>query len=495
MIKRFTLLVLLAAVGTGFAGAQTSGGNTAGNLDFHLGTPVVPGVCTYAKDTAANHTQWSRMTPVDGWTYGVENGDARAAGLFRYGSGAWLGGPKFVVPDSAAEAASGGNALGAVAVWTGTVQYVDSVTLPAAHYRLTIPVYNAGGATRPVKSLIGFIATGGAEYLAAAKVYQSGTWTNETIEFTLDSATTGCFSLGYTAPNLGSDANQHLFFDRVTVDTIPDAVVARAELEAALGKANEQLEDMSNVGPGLFQKSEQAYNAFADAVARAQDVCDNAASTAAELRAAIAALAAATEEYEHAGLNEPQEGTGYTFAQKASGLYLALNPAGTAGSGEVDAVALSATPYVFAFVKADNGWYLADTLAVHESYLGAPGNNKWSMSATADNKVACTFTRLSDGFYTIDMAGYRSVGTDDTAAGAKAWADKYMTRDGYDNNLCQWLIAEYEAPQPDGIREIGRGDVASGAVYSIDGRCVGDKAAFGSLRRGIYIIGGKKIAK
>lgn len=488
-MKHFLLFMAALAV-SGSLGAQTED-----NLDFHLGTPVMPGVCTYAKDTTANHTQHSQMTHVDGWTYGVENGDARAGGLYRYGSGAWLGGPKFIVPDADASGNTDDNALGVVAVWTGTVQYTDTVTLPAGHYKLTIPVYNAGGTTRPVKSLIGFITADGKEFLASAKVYETGAWTTEIISIALDSTTKGCFSLGYQAPNSGSDANLHLFFDEVKVDTILEVDVARTELEAALNEANMTLEDVDNVGKDLFMISEDAYNAFADAVAQAQNVFDNPDASAEDLRTAILRLSAAAEAYAQLPLNEPKEGTMYTFTQRGNNLYLALNPVETTEAGNDDAVALSATPYPFTFEKTDGGWYLTDTASVHQNYLGAKGTNAWTMSATADNRVACTFTRLSDGFYTINMTGYQSVGTDAVTPGSQAWADKSMTRNGYDNTMCQWAIATYTAPVPDAIEKVTTKADLNGNVYTISGQLVGRNGSLNGLRKGIYIVDGKKVVK
>ncbi len=187
------------------------------NLDFALGTPAVVGICTYAKDIAANGTTLSQMQEVPGWTI-VENGDARAAGIFTYGSGVWNGGTGYNVPATNPNGETIGNALGVVAVWGGKAQYTQKITLPAGDYTITIPVYNAkGGTTAPVKSLIGFIADNGTEYLAPAKSYAVDTWTTETITFSLAEETTGVLSLGYQAPNSGSSANQHLFFDCVSI--------------------------------------------------------------------------------------------------------------------------------------------------------------------------------------------------------------------------------------------------------------------------------------
>lgn len=67
------------------------------NLDFAEGAPVDNGICTYAKDMAGNNTTYSQLLDVEGWTIS-ENGDARAGGLFAYGSEQWLGGTGYNVP-------------------------------------------------------------------------------------------------------------------------------------------------------------------------------------------------------------------------------------------------------------------------------------------------------------------------------------------------------------------------------------------------------------
>lgn len=479
-----------------FKNVQYMAFQTASNLDFSQGTPLDNGVCTYDYDMEKNGTTYSQMQPVEGWEMGVENGNARAGGMFQYGSSAWLGGPGFVPPAADAQGNSEENALGIVAVWTGTVQYTAPATLEAGNYKLTIPVYNAGGTVAPVKSLIGFVTEDGTEYLTAAKVYEAGAWTTEIINFTLDKTTNGYFTLGYTSPNSGSSANQHLFIDEIKVETVPDEDLLRVKLETLINDANTALEDDDNVGTNLFQTSEEAYNAFADAVAQAQNVYDNATATADEIEAAIESLQAAIAAYANAAVNEPVEGGQYTFKQRATDLYLALNPAETVDAGNADAVALSATPYPFNLVKTDGGWWMTDTLADHQNYVGAAGTNGWTMSATAENRVVCNFTRLSDGYYTINMTGYNCIGTDDAQAGAQAWADKYMNRSGYDNTMCQWEIAEYVAPLPDAISDITKDATegsAKGGVYTIGGQLVRSNASLSGLRKGVYVVDGRKV--
>lgn len=221
-----TLVVMLLCTSSAWAQSVVSVGT---NLDFAEGTPVDNGICTYAKDMETNATTYSQMLEVAGWTIEGENGDARAGGLFAYGSGHWLGGTGYNVPATNSAGAAEGNALGIVAVWDAVAQYTQPVTLEAGSYEIHVAVYNAvGGTTAPTKSLIGFIADNGTEYLAPAKAYAVDAWTEEVVAFTLTEATTGKLSLGYDAPNSGSGANQHLFFDKVEILSVETPITVES---------------------------------------------------------------------------------------------------------------------------------------------------------------------------------------------------------------------------------------------------------------------------
>ena len=237
MKKRFTslmtLVVMLLCTSSAWAQSVVSVG---ANLDFAEGTPVDNGICTYGRDMTTNSTTYYSLLAVDGWTAqpqgptedGYEN-CALAGGLFAYGSGHWLGGAGYNVPATNPAGAAEGNALGIVAVWGNTAQYTQAVTLEAGSYEIHVPVYNAiGGTTAPTKSLIGFIADNGTEYLAPAKAYAVDAWTEEVVAFTLTEATTGKLSLGYAAPGAGSSANQHLFFDKVEIFSVETPITVES---------------------------------------------------------------------------------------------------------------------------------------------------------------------------------------------------------------------------------------------------------------------------
>ena len=404
----------------------------AKNLDFSESTPVGVGIHTYAKDIQGSNL--AQMQPVEGWTMGVENGDARAAGVFAYGDGNFVGGDGYIVPATNPEGNVEGNALGLVGVWSATVQYVQKVILEPANYVLTIPVYNSKGGTNvPVKSLIGFIADNGTEYLAPAKAYPVDTWTNEVVTFSLSEQTTGYLTLGYQGQNVGSGSAQHLFIDGIKIETATNAEVVRAELVAALAEPTAAVEAKAGVGEALFQKPVAAYDTFASAVAAAQAVADNTEATAEDLEAAKADLEAAVEAYA-AAINAPEEDATYTFQQKSSGLYLALDAAN-------DKVMISETAQAFTFEAGEGGYYLIN----EEGAVGFAGTNNWTMSANAEKKMLISPAPVEiDGvvYYTLNEAK-GMIASDNETEGSACYTDKSIAKSG---DKAYWTIAKAEAP-------------------------------------------------
>ena len=187
------------------------------NLAFDEGTFMDNGICTYDYDCEKNNTTYSGMQPVDAWDMAVANGNARSAGMYAWGSPAFLGGAGYLAPTESYTGTTEGGALGVLAVWTGTVQYIQKTELAAGTYTISVPIYNVGGASDVAKNLIGFIANDGTEYLATSKSYPVGSWYVEQITFTLNADTEGVISVGYTAANAGSGAMPHLFLDYVDI--------------------------------------------------------------------------------------------------------------------------------------------------------------------------------------------------------------------------------------------------------------------------------------
>lgn len=414
-------MTLLIALCTSSAWAQSIV-SVGTNLDFSEGTPVDNGICTYAKDIESNGTTYSQMLEVSGWTIEGENGDARAAGLFAYGSGHWLGGKGYNVPATNSVGVAEGNALGIVAVWNATAQYTQPVTLEAGDYVISVAVYNAvGGTTAPTKSLIGFIADNGTEYLAPAKAYAVDTWTVENIKFTLSEATTGKLSLGYAAPNTGSGGNQHLFFDKVEIMAVTEADLARIDLNAALVTAQAVVDAKAGVGAGIFMYSEEAYNAYAAAVAAAKAVSENAEATKDELVAALAALNTATEAYV---VTVPAADAIYAVKFNGTENYLTI--------GE-SAITIDVAADTLSFEAVGNGKYY-----VHDNkgmYLSYKGSDKWTMVASADVKDEWNISVNAEGLYTF-VGKNGGIGVDGTEAGSSCYGDKNGAA------VALWAIAE-----------------------------------------------------
>lgn len=396
------------------------------NLDFSKGTPIDNHICTYAKDVESNGTTYSQMQPVTSWNMAVENGDARAAGVFAYGSNLWLGSAGNYVPATNPEGEATGNALGVVAVWDAVAQYTQNITLLPGTYNLMVPVYKASaGATAPQKSLIGFIAENGTEYLASAKNYTQGAWTYEIVTFTLDEETNGVLSLGYDATNSGSGAQQALFFD--CVKFVADSYIPVATLKTAISAAEANANaKFANVGEALFQIPTSAYETYVAAIADAKAVANNAEATAEELAAAVETLAAATTAFAAAPVNTPDPEKTYMIMHEAAGTFLALN-----GGVKVEA---EQTPIKFE-AAADGKYYIANANGEYVYYSGT-GDNKWSLNVSADNKEAWTIVAVGNGAYTIKGKNGH-LGTDAATAGSTCYGDKAATN---------WVITEYVEP-------------------------------------------------
>lgn len=455
------------------------------NLDFSEGAPVSAGVRTYAKDIKAEG-ETSGMQPVEGWTIAVENGDARAAGVFAYGSGLFLGGEDFVAPVANPDGNFEGNALGLLGVWTGTIQYTQPVTLEAGSYVLTIPVYNAGGNSVPVKSLIGFIAEDGTEHLAPAKAYTVGEWTVENIAFTLDKTTNGVFSLGYQGQNVGSGSAQHLFVDGITAVLVTEADLARTELDAELTDALALMINIDVIANDetLFGYSTAAGDAFEAVCDASLDMSQNGAATAEELRAQKARLVEAKEALLSSPVNQPDPNATYVFSQKGSELYLSVFQEVNAEGEETNGVRLSDLEQGFGWVSVEGGYQLTNGAGL---FIGLAGTNNWTMSALEEKAMTinATIALIDNGvvYYTLNEEK-GSIGTDNVEAGSACYANKSEDAVG---DRALWAIKKL-SDIPVGVQRL-EGQQRDAAIFDLSGRRV-NKA-----QKGIYIVGGKKVVK
>ena len=375
------------------------------------------GIRTYNKDIKGEEV--AQMQAITGWTI-AENGDARAAGIFAYGSESFLGGEGYVAPAAKYAFDEGETkALGLVGVWSANLQYTLDVPLEPGNYLMQVPVYNAGGANAVSANKIGADGT-----FADTKEFPVNQWTVLNVEFTVESAKDVTLSLGYAAANSGSAAMPHLFLESASLysgdeaisaaKTMAEARCAALNAVIALDKAKEAKLAALNAlvpGEGLFQYDAQAINLAKEAVVLAETV------------EAVEAVAMPTP-------TQPDPEKQYTFQLKDGGKYMAVN----------EGIKLADKAYPFSFVAVEGGWALKSG----DEYVANTGGNAWTMSMTAD-PYAWAISALGEGYYTLAKASNKAqlVGINDNAeavAGTPCYADKKA------GDKSTWTIAEYVAP-------------------------------------------------
>ena len=200
-------------------------------------------------------TNWIANIPSDNIQHMASSSDTgndggmngRACGVFSVGSNSFLGSPAYLPPSSMADGSKEGNILGFVTCWSGTAVYTQQVTLPKGKYTLVLSYYNSGGAQAVAKNLIGFVADNGVEYLGETTAFPVGKWTTEKVTFDLDDATSGHFSMGYTATNTGSGNMPHFFIDGISIYYVGEmSNPSLMGLTAAIATANEALDNKFN---------------------------------------------------------------------------------------------------------------------------------------------------------------------------------------------------------------------------------------------------------
>lgn len=240
------------------------------NSHFDEDEPVVGGICTYDYDCSSNNiplTNYS-MLPLTGWDRSKTDNGA-ASGVYAIGSGAFLGGKDYKVPNVMSDGSSEGKVLGFVTCWGMSMQYTQAVTLPAGDYTLTMSYYNTGGTTAIVKNLIGFISDDGTEYLSDNLTFPVGQWTKDEIKFTLNEETSGYFSLGYQSAGVGSGSMPHFFTDGISLVYVGSGIdPSMFALKAAVSGGNKIL----NSGEPFYTVTEKN---LADAIDEGQILIDN----------------------------------------------------------------------------------------------------------------------------------------------------------------------------------------------------------------------------
>lgn len=275
-----TSMALFGAMGS--LNAQTDVTSTyIINADFESGIAIDNGICTYAKDVAANNTTYSGLQAVNSWTPSVTGADAMAGGVFAYGGAPFLGGAGYLAP-ATDNAGNTGNALGIVNVWGADSYYSQELTnLQPGDYTLTLYVYNAKGGTTAITNKMGFVESGGNTHYATTTQYAVDQWTKETINFSIARQSSGTLTLGYKSMGSGSSANPHLFVDNLSLTYT--ATVVKVELQSAISSATAANDVLQN-------------STLAAAISTAQGVYDNVDATQTEVDQAVNNLNAAVAE-------------------------------------------------------------------------------------------------------------------------------------------------------------------------------------------------------
>lgn len=280
-IKKLITLAAMAVM-TGNVWGQTDVTSTyIKNADFSANDALTVHLCGYGADISKSGNKLDGNNAVYGaqevteWTNnGIKNstgsGAGGAGGIFTYGSQPQLKGNSKAAPTANPEKESTGKALGIFAVWQGTIQYTQEVTLPAGSYTLTFTYYNQSGTTSVSTNLFGF-ETSEKNYYGSTKSFATGAWKTETISFELEVETTGKISVGYKSPNSGSANCPMLFVDNVKLEAITKVDKAKADLNSLIDGITIPT---ANIGV-TFGYTNDAITTITNAVNNAQSVYEN----------------------------------------------------------------------------------------------------------------------------------------------------------------------------------------------------------------------------
>lgn len=204
-----------------------------------------------------------------------------------------------------------------------------------------------------------------------------------------------------------------------------------ADAQATVNAAKATVEAKANVGTGLFEKPEEAYNTYSQAVADAETAITTAGATVDDIKAAIATLEAATTVY-NAAANAPKEGQAYVIANTTATGNLSIE------TGSVK-VKTDATVY---FTAVEGGFVLSNE---NDEYIFKTTNNNWTLSTTTDIAEAYKVNiNAVEGGFTIQ--GEKGLfGLDNADEGSAVYANKTAANHGV------WTIAEYVEPGPEPV--------------------------------------------
>lgn len=289
------------------------------NADFSEDAALTVHLCGYGKDISVSGNKLDGNNAVygsqavTGWTDNNiktdKSGPAGAGGIFAYGTAPQLKGNSKAAPESNPAGEGTGKALGIFAVWEGTIQYTQEVTLPAGSYTLTFTYYNQSGTTNVNTNLFGF-ETNEKNYYGSTKSFATGAWKTETVSFELEAETTGKISVGYKSPNNGSGSCPMLFVDNVKLEAITKVDKAKADLKSLI---DEFTKPTANIGDGAFQYPTQAIEDINTALDAAKGVLEDENATIEQVNTQITNVSNLTIP----ALNGPEENVRYKICVTA----------------------------------------------------------------------------------------------------------------------------------------------------------------------------------
>lgn len=319
-LKKLITLTAIAVLTENVYGQTDVTSTYITNADFSADDALTVHLCGYGADISKSGNKLDGNNAVygaqevTGWTdNGIKNsgssGAGGAGGIFAYGTAPQLKGYSKGAPAANPAGGSTGKALGIFAVWQGTIQYTQEVTLPAGSYTLTFTYYNQSGTTDVNTNLFGF-ETEGKNYYGSTKSFPTGAWKTEAVSFKLEAETKGKISVGYKSPDKGSGYCPMLFVDNVKLEAITEVDKAKAELKSLMDEFT-VLE--THVGDEAFQYSSSGIQDIKDALQTAQQVYENNNATIDDVNAQIAIVNQLTLP----ALNGPEENVRYKICVTA----------------------------------------------------------------------------------------------------------------------------------------------------------------------------------
>ena len=198
--------------------------NNLQNLMFDEGPFTALNLRANSSQISDPDTETSGPQPMTAWnsiidTYWNQTCEEQlawnAAGQQTWNSGLFLTNPSYTIPAVDSRGKNEGGGLALVAAWNSRVQLTQPAMLPAGNYTLTARVYNTAGTAEVAKNLFGFVTNSGIEYLATAKTFTEGQWSDVSVEFILEEDTPGWLSVGYVSGNFSSTDMPKLYVDYV----------------------------------------------------------------------------------------------------------------------------------------------------------------------------------------------------------------------------------------------------------------------------------------